>query len=262
MGISLPRAADRSDQLPPVEVSPPDDPNRTRAKPIADEGSGPRRAPAPAVAQTSNPKGAPANGPSAANATANRQFAGIVGASTTVITAQRYRPLARSNHPGNHRADTRRATDDTCSAASTARKPMWTCADSALSRPPIALCSSTAGGSTTSTWPASIFRPFRAIRSSALKSRAATAAPCFMATMPSAASSISSPRPAPAAHRPRSRRSRRRLLQPAHGVGLDRDQCGTVVGFLLWQRHQVRRIPGEQRARPAQRDRQPQLQHG
>ena len=75
------------DQLPPVEVSPPDDANRTRAKPIADEGSGPRHA-APDVAQTSNPNGVPANGPPAANATTNRQFAGIVGASTTVITAQ------------------------------------------------------------------------------------------------------------------------------------------------------------------------------
>ena len=51
----------------------------------------------------------------------------------------------------------------------------------------------------TSIWPASIFRPSRAIRSNASKSPEATAAPCCMATTPSAASSTSSPRPAPAA---------------------------------------------------------------
>ncbi len=42
--------------------------------------------------------------------------------------------------------------------------------------------------------PLSTFRPFRAIRSSASKLSAATAAPCCMATMRSAASSISSPK--------------------------------------------------------------------
>jgi iron complex outermembrane recepter protein len=93
LGISAADAQQAApDQLPPVEVSPPDDATRTRAKPIADQGSGPRHA-APDVAQTGNPNGAPANGSSAANATTNRQFAGIVGASTTVITA---RDIARS----------------------------------------------------------------------------------------------------------------------------------------------------------------------
>jgi iron complex outermembrane receptor protein len=73
------------DQLPPVEVTSPDDANRTRAKPISDEGSGPRRvAPSPG---TSTTNAAPAGDSSTGNATANRQFAGIVGASTTVITA-------------------------------------------------------------------------------------------------------------------------------------------------------------------------------
>src|SRR6266446_4257181 len=79
-----------SDQLPPIEVSPPGDQNRTRAKPVNDEGSGSRRV-APNVSQTSSPGGAPANSPnvsSAGNATPIRQFAGIVGASTSVITAE------------------------------------------------------------------------------------------------------------------------------------------------------------------------------
>ena len=57
------------------------------------------------------------------------------------------------------------------------------------------------------------------------------------------------------------RRSRRRLVQPAPGERLDRGQFGTVVGIVLWQWIQVRRIPGQQCARPAQRHRQPQLHH-
>ena len=57
------------------------------------------------------------------------------------------------------------------------------------------------------------------------------------------------------------RRGRRRLLQPAHGLGLDRDQFRPVVDVVLRQRHQVRRLPRQQRARPAQRRRQPQLHH-
>jgi iron complex outermembrane receptor protein len=84
-----------SEQLPPIEVSPPEDANRTRAKPISDEGSGSRRV-APNVSQTSTPGGTPATSPSVSspgNATANRQFAGIVGASTAVVTAE---DIARS----------------------------------------------------------------------------------------------------------------------------------------------------------------------
>src|SRR5260370_10818333 len=78
------------DHLPPIEVSPPGDENRTRARPINDEGSGSRRV-APNFSQTNSPGGAPANSPnvsSPGNATPIRQFAGIVGASTSVITAE------------------------------------------------------------------------------------------------------------------------------------------------------------------------------
>jgi len=85
--ISAARAQQASpDQLPPIEVSPPVDETRTRAKPVSDQGSGTHHA-APNSSQTNNPNGAPANSPSTSNATTNRQFAGIVGASTTVITA-------------------------------------------------------------------------------------------------------------------------------------------------------------------------------
>ncbi len=90
LGISAAKAQQPpSEQLPPIEISPPGDQNRTRAKPISDEGSGSRRV-APGVSQTSSPGGAPADSPSVSssgNVTTNRQFAGIVGASTTVITA-------------------------------------------------------------------------------------------------------------------------------------------------------------------------------
>src|SRR6476620_6597746 len=91
LGISAAKAQQiSSDQLPPIEVSPPGDENRTRARPVNDEGSGSRRV-APNLSQTSSPGGAPANSPnvsSPGNATTIRQFAGIVGASTSVITAE------------------------------------------------------------------------------------------------------------------------------------------------------------------------------
>jgi iron complex outermembrane receptor protein len=90
LGISAARAQQASpDQLPPIEVSPPGDENRTRARPAADSYSYSRRA-VPSVSQTGTPAGASAdnsNVASSGNGTTNRQFAGIVGASTSVITA-------------------------------------------------------------------------------------------------------------------------------------------------------------------------------
>ena len=95
LGISAAKAQQPApDQLPPIEVSPPGDLNRTRAKPISDEGSGVRRV-APKVAPTST-EAAPTPGPNlspTSGATAVRQFNGIVGASISVITAE---DIARS----------------------------------------------------------------------------------------------------------------------------------------------------------------------
>src|SRR2546421_180527 len=69
LGISAAKAQQiSSDQLPPIEVSPPGDQNRTRAKPVNDEGSGSRRV-APNVSQTTSPGGAPANVSSPGTAT-------------------------------------------------------------------------------------------------------------------------------------------------------------------------------------------------
>jgi iron complex outermembrane recepter protein len=67
--------------LPPIEVTSPGDENRTRAKPINDGEQGSRRV-APNASPTSSPNVSPTN-----DATANRQFNGIVGTSTSVITA-------------------------------------------------------------------------------------------------------------------------------------------------------------------------------
>ena len=72
--------------LPPIEITSPGDENRTRARPVTDEGSGSRRV-APKVAQPANTNVAPAPGPNTSGAPAVRQFNGIVGASTSVITA-------------------------------------------------------------------------------------------------------------------------------------------------------------------------------
>jgi iron complex outermembrane receptor protein len=87
LGISTARAQQApADQLPPIEVSPPVDETRTRARPISDDGYGTPHA-APNTAPAGNPNATPTSSSSTGNATTNRQFAGIVGASTTVITA-------------------------------------------------------------------------------------------------------------------------------------------------------------------------------
>ncbi len=84
-----------SEQLPPIEVSAPTDQNRTRAKPTYDEGAGARRV-APNPTPSSNPNPAPGTGANVASqgggqaggGTPVRQFSGIVGTASTVITAQ------------------------------------------------------------------------------------------------------------------------------------------------------------------------------
>ena len=83
-----------ADPLPPIEVNPPGDQNRTRAKPTFDEGSGARRA-APNPVPSNNPNPAAGTGSNPASQGGGqgggapvRQFAGIVGASATVITAE------------------------------------------------------------------------------------------------------------------------------------------------------------------------------
>jgi iron complex outermembrane receptor protein len=83
LGISAAKAQQASpEQLPPIQVSPPVDDTRTRAKPISDDGYGPPRV-APSTSPPGNPNPSPTREP-----TPVRQFAGIVGASTTVITAE------------------------------------------------------------------------------------------------------------------------------------------------------------------------------
>jgi iron complex outermembrane receptor protein len=97
LGISSAHAQQTAstEQLPPIEVNPPGDQNRTRAKPIYDESSGARRV-APNPTPSSNPNPAPGTGANIASqgggqggdGTPVRQFAGIVGTSATVITAE------------------------------------------------------------------------------------------------------------------------------------------------------------------------------
>ncbi|HEV2153826.1 TonB-dependent receptor [Bradyrhizobium sp.] len=71
-----------AEQLPPVEVTRPDDQNRTRAR-ATGEGDATRRRAAPRAA----PGGAPASGSSGSGGEAAIGNGGIVGAATTVITA-------------------------------------------------------------------------------------------------------------------------------------------------------------------------------
>src|SRR5262249_20348622 len=83
-----------STELPPVDVSPPTDQNKTRARPTYDESGG-----TPRQARTTAPPRGSGTGPSHAASTGAgtgtgsggtgvRQFNGIVGTSSTVITVE------------------------------------------------------------------------------------------------------------------------------------------------------------------------------
>jgi iron complex outermembrane receptor protein len=84
LGVSPARAQQATpvDTLPTVVVGSPVDDTKTRARPTTDEQSGSGRV-APSVSSSSKPNAAPASDTSPV-----RQFAGIVGASATVITAE------------------------------------------------------------------------------------------------------------------------------------------------------------------------------
>src|SRR5438874_2091278 len=83
------------EQLPPIEVTSPTDPNRTRAKPTYDEASTSRRV-VPAAAPSTATQPAAGTGSNVASQSASqgaggssgRQFSGIVGTTSTVITAE------------------------------------------------------------------------------------------------------------------------------------------------------------------------------
>src|SRR5262245_41948197 len=82
-------------ELPPVDVSPPTDQNKTRARPLTDEGGGAKPRP---VRNTAPTRGTGAGTPdgagtgtgtgSGSGGTGVRQFNGIVGTASTVITAE------------------------------------------------------------------------------------------------------------------------------------------------------------------------------
>lgn len=89
-GVPAAEAQQIAQALPPIEITSPDE-NRTRAKPKIDQETASRHV-VPSAATTSRPNAAPSGG-AATGATAVRQFSGIVGASTSVITAE---DIARS----------------------------------------------------------------------------------------------------------------------------------------------------------------------
>ncbi|MDO9295414.1 TonB-dependent receptor [Bradyrhizobium sp.] len=82
---SAAKAQQLAQALPPIEITSPDE-NRTRAKPKIEQEQGSRRV-APSATPTRRPNAAPSGSAAATNVTAVRQFSGIVGASTSVITA-------------------------------------------------------------------------------------------------------------------------------------------------------------------------------
>jgi iron complex outermembrane receptor protein len=95
LGMSAAQAQQApSEQLPPIEVISPTDPNRTRARPTYDEGSLSRRV-VPAAAPSTGTSPAAGTGSNTASqgvsqgagGSGGRQFSGIVGTASTVITA-------------------------------------------------------------------------------------------------------------------------------------------------------------------------------
>ncbi|MEH2494650.1 iron complex outermembrane receptor protein [Bradyrhizobium sp. AZCC 1678] len=94
LGISGAQAQQTpSEQLPPIEITSPTDPNRTRAKPTYDEASTSRRV-VPAAAPSTGTRPAAGTGTASqsvsqgAGGSGGRQFSGIVGTASTVITAE------------------------------------------------------------------------------------------------------------------------------------------------------------------------------
>ena len=95
LGISGAQAQQApSEPLPPIEVISPTDPNRTRARPTYDEASTSRRV-VPAATRSTGARPAAGTGSDGASQSASqgadgsggRQFSGIVGTASTVITA-------------------------------------------------------------------------------------------------------------------------------------------------------------------------------
>lgn len=85
LGGSAAKAQQIAQALPPIEITSPDE-SRTRAKPKIDQETGSRRV-VPNAVPANRPAAAPSGGAAATGVPAVRQFSGIVGASTSVITA-------------------------------------------------------------------------------------------------------------------------------------------------------------------------------
>jgi len=94
-----------STELPPVAVSPPTDQNKTRARPTYDEGGGvprPARVATPSRGTGTGTSDAPSTGTGTGEGSGGsgvRQFNGIVGASSTVITAEEIAHSPSNNLP-------------------------------------------------------------------------------------------------------------------------------------------------------------------
>ena len=257
-----------STDLPPVEVSPPTDQNKTRARPTYDESGG-----APRPARTAAPSRGTGTGSSDAASTGTgtgagsggtgtgvRQFNGIVGTASTVITAE---DIAHS--PSNNLPDILAQVPGVqlTSLFGSAVNGVKTSVDlrglrrlcpfqyaDPGQRPPAQRRRHVAG---------------RSVDHSAQFDRAHRDHPRQQRR--GALWRQRDRRRHQHRHQERRRRSaggdprrgRRRLVQHAAGQPLRLDQLRAVVDLVLRQRHQVRRLSRQQRARPDQRRRQHQL---
>ena len=242
--------------------APPTDPNKTRARPLID-GRRPRAASgadAPSRGAGTGTSDGATRPCGAAPAPAVRQFNGIVGASSTVITARGHRPFAVADLP-----------------------------DILAQVPGVQLTTLYGGRERREDYR----RPARLRRLRDLQYADPDQRPPAQRRRHGAGRSVDHSAPLDRAHRnhPRqqrrgavrrqrgrrrhqhrhqdrcrrpaggdARRGRRRLVQQRM-ASLGSDQLRPVVDLVLRQRHQVRRLSRQQRARPEERRRQPQLHH-
>ena len=269
LGISGAQAQQTpSEQLPPIEVTSPTDPNRTRAKPTYDEASTSRRV-VPAAAPSTGTRPASGTGSNVASQSASqgaggtggRQFSGIVGTSATVITAE---DIAHSpaqtlqeiiaQTPGVQLTSLFGGVNGAKTSVDLRGFGAFATSNTLVLINGRRLNDIDIAGVDFSTIPRDSIERIEITRGNSgavLYGDNAVGGVINIVLK----NGVGGP---PVAMRAEAGVG---SFNQRMAVGLGRDQFGTVVDVVLRQRHQVRRLSGQQRARPAQRGRQSQLHH-
>ena len=262
LGIAAANAqqAESSNPLPPIEVTAPGDHNRTRAKPVPDEGSGTRRV-APRVSRPADANITPAPGADTSGVPAVRQFTGIVGTSTAVITADEIRQSPAlsvqeiiAQTPGVQLQSLYGGVNGAYTSVDLRGFGAFQTSNSLLLINGRRVNDLDMQGVDFSTIPRDSIERIEITKGN-------SGAVLYGDNAIGGVINIVLKNGVGGPPVDDARRGRRRIVQLAAGEPVGRDQFRTVVDVVLWQRHQVRRLSGQQCARPAQRRRKPQLHH-